>query len=81
MLDGRFGGCARAAAVPAYQHNIAVSLGYARRDSADARFRHEFHMHARGWVRVLEVVYELRQVFDGIDVVMRRRRYEFHAGR
>ena len=38
-------------------------------------------MHARGGVGIFEVVYELRQILNRVDVVMRRRRDELNAGR
>ncbi len=41
---------------------------------------HELDGDARSWVGRLEVVDELRQVFDGVDVVVGGRRDQAHAG-
>ena len=57
-----------------------MRLGDARRDRADAHFRHQLHRNARLRIDVLQIVDELRQIFDRVDVVMRRRRNQAHAG-
>ena len=72
---------ARAAVGAGDQHHVRVRLGDARGDGAHAHFRHELHADARVAVRVLEIVDELGEIFDGIDVVMRRRRDEADARR
>ena len=41
----------------------------------------QLHVHPRGRVRVLQVVDELGEVLDRVDVVVRRRRDQPHAGR
>ena len=38
-------------------------------------------MYASVGVHVLQVVYQLRQVFNRVDVMMRRRRYQLYARR
>ena len=59
----------------------AVRLGHARGDRADATSATSFTlMRARG-LDVLQIVDELRQVLDRVDVVVRRRADEAHAGR
>ena len=50
-------------------------------DRADADFRNELHADARVVIRVLQVVNQLGQIFDRINVVMRRRRNQADAGR
>ena len=55
------------------QHDIRVRLRHACRDGADADFRHELHVNAGTAVRVLQVVDQLREVFDRVNVVVRRR--------
>src|ERR1043165_4207335 len=58
-----------------------MSFGHTRGDLADADFGDELDADARARVRAFQVIDELRQVFDGIDVVMRRRRDETDARR
>ncbi len=60
---------------------VGTRLADARRHRADADFGDELHRDAGLRIDVLEVVDELRQVLDGIDVVMRRRRDQADAGR
>src|SRR3979490_2245927 len=60
---------------------VGARLADARRDRADAHFGHQLHTNTGLWIDVLEVVDELRQVLDGIDVVMRWRRDQADAGR
>ena len=61
-------------------HHVGVRLGDARGDGADASLGDELDRDARGGVGAFEVVDELREVFDGVDVVVRRRRDERRAG-
>ena len=72
---------AGAAVVAADQHHVRVRLGDAGGDRADADFGHQLHADARVAVGVLQIVDQLRQIFDRINVVMRRRRDESDAGR
>ena len=81
VFDGRERRGARAAVVSRNQHDVGVRLGHARRNRPDAGHRDELDVNPGLRVRVLQVVNELRQVFDRIDVVMRRRRDEADAGR
>src|SRR5260370_924834 len=71
----------RAAVVAGDQDDVRVGLGDAGRDGADADFRDELHVDPRLWIGVLQVVDQLGQVLDRVDVVVRRRRDELHAGR
>ena len=50
-------------------------------DGAHAGLRDELDVYPRRGIGVFEVVYELRQVFDGVDVVVRRRRDELDPRR
>ena len=61
------------AVVPADQHDIDLPLRDSRCDRTDAYFRHQFHAHPRGAVRVFQVMDKLRQVLNGINIMMRRR--------
>ena len=65
--------------IAADQHHVGMRFGDARGDRAHAHFGHQFHRNARPRIDVLQIVDELRQIFDGIDVVMRRRRNQAHA--
>ena len=80
MLDRTQRRSAGAAVVAGDEHDIGVRLGDARSDRAYADFRDELDGDARLRVHVLQVVDQLRQIFDGVDVVMRRRRDQSDAG-
>ena len=69
-----------AAVMPANQHYIAVALGNAGGDGANAHFRHQFDMDPGRRIDVFQVVNQLGQILDGIDVVMRRRGNQLDAG-
>ncbi len=71
--------CARSSVVSADQNHVGMSLGHARSHGSDADFGHELHRNARAGIRIFQVVNKLRQIFDGIDVVVRRRRDQAHA--
>src|SRR6185437_12887704 len=73
MRDGRLWRGAGAAVVSADQYDVRVRLGNTRRDRTYADFRYQLDADARLAVGVLEVMDELRQILDGVDVVMRRR--------
>ncbi len=70
-----------AAVVARDQHHVGLGLGHARGDGAHADLGHQLHVHPGRRVGVLEVVDQLGQVLDRVDVVVRRRRDEPHAGR
>jgi hypothetical protein len=72
---------AGAAVVTADEDHIGLCLGDARCDRADAYLGDQLHADARARVRVLEVVDQLRQVLDGVDVVVRRRADQADARR
>ena len=73
MLDRTERRCAGAAVVTADKYDVRIRLGDARRDRADARFGDEFDADLRPRIDLLEVVDQLGQVFDAVNVVMRRR--------
>ena len=80
VLDGGERRGAGAAVMAADEDHVRVRLGDARGDRAHAHLGHQLHAHACVLVGVLEVVDELREVLDGVDVVVRRRADEAHAG-
>jgi hypothetical protein len=79
-MDGE--GCGpRAAGFAAHQDDVGLSFGDPRRNRADTHFAHQLDGDTRMRVGALEVVDELGKVFDGVDVVVGRRRNEPHIGR
>ena len=71
----------RAAVAARHENLVGPALGDAGRNRAHASFGDEFHRHARPRVRVLHVENDFGQILDGVDVMVRRRRYEPHARR
>ena len=49
-------------------------------DDSDTRAGDEFHADARGGIDGAQIVNELGQIFDAVNVVVRRRRNQGHAG-
>ncbi len=80
MLDRRERRRARAAVVSADQHHVGMRLGDARGHRSHADFGHQLHRNPRLRIDVLQIVNELRQILDRINIVMRRRRNQTHAG-
>mmetsp|Transcript_18525 Transcript_18525/g.32987 ORF Transcript_18525/g.32987 Transcript_18525/m.32987 type:complete len:267 (+) Transcript_18525:846-1646(+) len=80
MLDAAHGRCAGAAVVAADLNDVRVGLRHAARDGANARFRHQLHAHLRVGVDLVQVIDELREVLDGVDVVVGRGRDEGDTG-
>ncbi len=60
---------------------VGMRFGHAGRHRAHAHFRHQLDADPRRRVGVLQVVDQLSQIFDRIDVVMRRRADQADAGR
>ncbi len=79
MLDRTQRRSAGSAVVAGDQHHIGMRLRNARGDRADASFGHQLHRNARLRIDVLQVVDQLRQIFDRVDIVMRRRRDQAHT--
>ena len=80
MVDGRHRRRARAAVVTRHGDQVRIRLHHTGSDGADAGMRDQLHRHQRGRIHFLQVVDELGQVFDRIDVVVRRRRDQADAG-
>ena len=80
VLDGTERRSAGAAVVAGDEHHVGMRLGDACRNRAHANFRNQLDRDARLRVHVLQVVDQLRQIFDGVNVVMRRRRNQAHTG-
>ena len=73
--------CARAAAVAADQHHVGVRLGNAGGHRSHAHLGDQLHADARLRIHVLQVVDQLRQIFNRINIVVRRRRNQRHPRR
>ncbi|MNZ67067.1 hypothetical protein D3C78_853020 [compost metagenome] len=58
---------------------VGIGLGHASGDGANACLCHQLHRYQGLRVDLLEVVDQLGQVFDRVDVVVRRRRDQGHA--
>ena len=71
---------AGSAVVAADQDHVGVRLGHARRHGAHAHFGDELHGNSRLRIDVLQIEDKLRQILDRINIVMRRRRNQSHAG-
>ena len=79
MPDGIARSSARTAIMARDQDLVSSALGNAGCDGANAGLGNELHGNARIGVCVLQVEDQLCQVFDGIDVMMRRRRNQANA--
>ena len=64
MLDTREWRRASASVVAADEDHISMRFGNACRDRADPNFGHELDAYASTVVRILQVINQLRQVFD-----------------
>src|SRR6266705_1169237 len=59
--------------------DIRARFGYASSNDADSRTGNEFYADARARIHGAQVMDQLRQVFDAVNVVMRRRRNQRRA--
>ena len=80
MLDraGRAG--TRTTFTTADDNHVGLGLGHTGSDGSHTALGYEFHADAGSRVDVFEVEDELCQVFDGVNIVMRRRRDKRDAG-
>src|SRR5438093_1231603 len=60
-------------------HDVRAGLRDPDRDDPDVRHDRHFHRDPRARVHRLELVHDLREILDGVDVVVVRRRDEVHA--
>ena len=79
IFNAGAGRCPRAAIVTRNQDHIRLGLDHARRNRANTRGRHQLHRDLGARVDLFQIVDQLRKVFDGIDIVVRWRRYQRHA--
>ncbi len=80
VLDGTERRSAGAAGIAGDEDGVGVRFGDAGGDGADADFGDQLDGDARLGIDVLQIVDELREIFDGVNIVVRRRRDEADAG-
>ena len=81
VLDRAPGRGTRAAVMAGNGQVIGLGLGDTCGDRAHAVFGYQLDADRGAMIGVFQVMDELRQVFDRVDVVVRRRADELHAGR
>ena len=62
------------------QNGVSLGLGHTGGDGADAGRGNQLHTDLGVGVDLLQVVNQLCQILNGIDVMVRRRRDQRHAG-
>ena len=60
---------------------IRMGLGHTGRNRSDAYLRDKLDAHSRIRIRVLQVENQLREIFDRINIMMRRRANQPNPGR
>src|SRR5216684_9169349 len=81
VLDGGQWRRAGTTVVPADGDDVRACLGNARGNDAYTRAGNQFYADARARIHGAQVVDQLREVFDAVNVVMRRRRNQRSARR
>ena len=76
VLDRAKRTCARATIVAGDRNQIGIGLDDAGRDRANTGLGNQLDRHECLRINLLEIEDQLRKIFDRIDVVMRRRRYQ-----
>ena len=80
VLDGTERRSAGATAVAGDEHNVGMRFRDAGSYRSNTDLRNQLHGNPRLRIRILQVVDQLREIFDRIDVVVRRRRNQADAG-
>ena len=73
VLDRTQGRCTGATVVTGDLDHIGVGLGHTRSDGANPDLGHQLHAHGSSGMHLMQVMDQLRQVFNRIDVVVWRR--------
>ena len=73
MLDRRLGRRSRSAVVAGNGDVIRLSLGNTRRNRSHTNLGDQLDADRRLRIRIFQIMNQLRQIFDRVDVVMRRR--------
>ena len=80
MFDGSERRGSGASVMPADQHQVGMRLGDTCGNGADANFGDQFHRDSSLRIDVFQIVNKLGKIFNGINIVMRRRRDQRNAG-
>src|SRR5207244_13205903 len=81
MLDTSQGRCSGAAIIATDEYHISMGFRDAGGNGSYSNLSHELNADARSGIRIFQIMDQLGEVFDGIDIVMRRRRDKATAGR
>ena len=79
VMDGALGRSSCTSVVAGDEHNLGACLGHAGGDGADASLGHQLDSDPGLSIGVLQVIDKLRQILDGVDIVVRRRGDQRHA--
>ena len=79
-LNGAFGSRAGPAVMTGDKDHLRTRLGNARGNRSNACLRAKLHADAGAAVGIFQVVDQLREVFNRVDIVVRRGRNQRHAG-
>ena len=81
VVDGASGSGSRSSVIAGDQDDLGARLGDACRNRSHALFTHQLYGNPRFVIGVFQVVNELGQILDGVNVMVRRRGNQAHAGR
>ena len=81
MIDGSTRRSTGTAVITADKYNISAGLNYAGSNRTDADLAYQLDADAGTGISILQVVNQLSQIFNGIDIMMRRRRNQTNACR
>ena len=81
IVDGALRSSSGTSVITRNQDNLGACLCHAGSDGSDAGLRYQFYRNSRVLVGIFQVIDQLCQVLDGINIVMRRRGNQAHAGR
>ena len=73
MVDGSTRRSTGTAVITADKHNIGTGLNYAGSNRTDTHLAYQLDADAGTRISILQVVNQLSQIFNGIDIMMRRR--------
>ena len=80
-MDGASGRSSRSSVIAGDQDDLGAGLGNAGRNRSHALFTHQLYGNPRFVIGIFQVVNELGQIFNGVNVMVRRRGNQAHAGR
>ncbi len=74
VMDGAPGSRSRAAVIAGDQDHLGPRLCHTCSHSSHSRFRHQLYRNPRVFIGVFQIVNQLRQILDGVNIVVGRRR-------